>query len=81
VDVDEKNKLHSTGRGGAGNLTTRDTVDKYSTAEVPTAEGLHSHGKGGYGNIVDAAHYSNSTVEDGRGRSDAKHPHGLASDL
>lgn len=82
--TDEANKLHSTGRGGAGNLTTRDSAEKYSTAEVPTVEGLHSHGKGGYGNIMDAARNSTSTAptkEDGRGRSDAKHPHGLAGDL
>jgi len=82
--ADEANKLHSTGRGGAGNLTGLEPVEKHSTAEVPTPEGLHSHGKGGYGNITDATRYSTSTAdtkEDGRGRSDAKHPHGLAGDL
>jgi len=82
--ADEASKLHSTGRGGAGNLTSLEPAEKYSTDEVPTVEGLHSHGKGGYGNITDAVRYTTSTAgtkEDGRGRSDAKHPHGLAGEL
>lgn len=52
---------HSTGRGGAGNLTSAEDADAHPTAEVPTEEGIHSHGKGGYGNIIDTTEHKKHT--------------------
>lgn len=57
----DHHELHSTGRGGAGNLTSAEDADAHPTAEVPTEEGIHSHGKGGYGNIIDTTEHKKHT--------------------
>ncbi|KAF8317077.1 hypothetical protein DL93DRAFT_2095841 [Clavulina sp. PMI_390] len=72
----ESGQMHSTGRGGAGNLTNNPDPDaSHPTAEAPLEEGVHSTGKGGYGNIT---HNKEAAAGADRGRSDTKHPTGLA---